>query len=64
MLRADSERSVYRPFRHQGPAGDGSHDPPALGGNLPLGSHHLAADYPNLLTAIRREGEWGIGERT
>ena len=46
-------------------------DPPVMGPMTlrPLGGtypwvYHLTADYPNLLTAVRREGEWGIGERT
>jgi hypothetical protein len=45
-------------------------DPPAMGprprpgGNPPWGSRRLITDYPNLLTAVPRQGEWGIGERT
>jgi hypothetical protein len=41
----------------QGPAGDGSHNPPAWG-NPPLGSRHLTSDYPNLLPPVPRQGEW------
>src|SRR6266853_5439997 len=35
MLLDDGQRSVYRQFRRQGPAEDGTHDPPAWGNPPP-----------------------------